>query len=311
MSIPVIWKYIFAAGFYVFISISTTFFNKAVLTNYKFKYANFILLAQHLFTLVILETFRLFGWVSYPSPEWKKCKELLPISLLYSLNVGVALTALGSLNIPMYGVLKRMSTIFVMVGESIVLKKHSSFELKQSVFVIVAGAIIAGAGDLSFDLYAYFMACVSCVAQAAYLIYVAKTGAEKDLNSFGLLFYNSLLAVPFVLLVAIATGELTAARDYPHLFDFRFQILLLMNLILGSLLNYSLFLCTTVNSALTTTIMGHLKNGLSVMLSFLKDGFDLSIVSLLGLLINLAGGVWYSHIKYSEKQNPKPRRVDV
>jgi len=295
-------RHVFAAVFYVIISISTTFFNKAVLSDYAFAHANFILLAQHIFTLVALHSIRTIGWVTYPNPKFQKCKELLPISLLYSLNVGVALSALTTLNIPMYGVLKRVATLFVLVGEIYILKKRSSDIIQRSVFVIVAGAVLAGAGDLTFDIQAYILACISCVAQAAYLIYVAKTGAEKDINSFGLLFYNSLLAIPFVLCFSLVTGELWQVAKYPNLWDIDFQLCFLFNLILGSMLNYSMFLCTTVNSPLTTTIMGHVKNALSVILSLLFTNVQLTTLNLIGLIVNTGGGIWYSHAKYQEKQ---------
>ena len=53
--------------------------------------------------------------IDFPNPQISKCIEvtflpeathiyqLLPVSLLYSLNVGIALSALSHLNIPMYG----------------------------------------------------------------------------------------------------------------------------------------------------------------------------------------------------------------
>jgi len=254
------------------------------------------------FTLIVLEFLRLIGWVSYPNPQLQKCKELLPISLLYSINVSVALSALTTLNIPMYGVLKRLGTLFVMFGESFVLGKYSSPTTQRSCLVIVAGAIIAGAGDLTFDISAYLLACVSCIAQAAYLIYVAKTGAEKDINSFGLLFYNSLLAIPFVLMTSIVTGELWKVMEYPKLWEMDFQACFIANLILGSMLNYSMFFCTTVNSPLTTTIMGHVKNALSVILSLLFMNIHLTTLNFIGLTINMFGGIWYSYLKYNEKK---------
>lgn len=153
----------------VVVSVSTTFFNKAVLSVYEFKATNTILLAQHILSLVVLSCLRALGMIEYPNPEWEKCKILLPVSLLYSLNVGVALTGTSppffvlikastdrfehpdvwvwwfhSSFLKLQSVLKRMSTLYVLVGERIILGKESSTSLKQSVFVIVAGALIAG-----------------------------------------------------------------------------------------------------------------------------------------------------------------------
>eukprot|EP01119_Soliformovum_irregulare_P002599 TRINITY_DN12848_c0_g1_i1.p1 TRINITY_DN12848_c0_g1~~TRINITY_DN12848_c0_g1_i1.p1 ORF type:complete len:318 (+),score=65.01 TRINITY_DN12848_c0_g1_i1:50-1003(+) len=298
-----------AALFYVIISIATTFFNKAVLSIWNFKFASTILLLQHIFTLIILEGLKLFGFISYPRPELSKCKELLPVSLLYSLNVGVALSALKSLNIPMYGVMKRLTTLFTLIGEFLILGKKSSPQLQQSTLVIVAGALIAGSGDITFDLLGYILATGSCIAQTAYLIYVAKTGIESGMSSVELLFYNSLLAIPFVFGAGLLFGEYPKVLVYPDLFDLSFQGCLLGNLVLGICLNYSLFLCTTLNSALTTTIMGHVKNGLSVLLSlFLLGGVTLTQQNIVGLTINLTGGIWYSAIKYNEKKKRDSER---
>jgi len=233
---------------------------------------------------------------------------------LYSINVGVALSALTSLNIPMYGVLKRLTTIFTLFGESFILQKYSSNELHRSVFVIVAGAILAGAGDLTFDMIAYIMATISCLAQSAYLIYVAKTGSEKDINSFGLLFYNSLLSIPFVLMTALMSGEIEKVLLYPKFWERDFQACFIINLLLGSMLNYSIFLCTTVNSPLTTTIMGHVKNVVSVLISLMLMNITLTTLNSIGLIVNMIGGFWYSYIKYkeqTEKQKQGARKEDV
>jgi len=228
---------------------------------------------------------------------------LLPVSLLYSINVGVALSALTSLNIPMYGVLKRLTILFVLVGESLLMKKYSSPNVKKSVFVIVAGAVVAGIGDLTFDPFAYTMAFLSCFAQAAYLLFVAKTGAETGINSFGLLFYNSLLAIPFVFIFVILNGEVEGVVNYDRLTALDFQLCFLANLLLGAMLNYAMFLCTTTNSALTTTIVGQLKNVVSVFCGlFLLGGVEINLVNILGLSLNSVGGIAYSWVKYIESK---------
>ena len=38
--------------------------------------------------------------------------------------------------------------------------------------LVVAGCIVAGIGDLTFDLYGYAYALLSCLCQAAYLLVV-------------------------------------------------------------------------------------------------------------------------------------------
>lgn len=66
----------------------------------------------------------------------------------------------------------------------------------------------------------------------------------------------------------------------------------------GVLLNYCLFLCTTANSALTTTIVGVLKGVVAVFLGFfLLGGVAFSWLNVSGIALNTLGGVWYTAIK--------------
>jgi len=297
-----------AALFYGAVSIASTFFNKAVLTVYHFNFTAFLLLTQLIFQLIVLEGMKASKLISYPQLNLQRGQQLLPVALLYSINVMVSLSALNMLNVPMYGVLKRLTILFALVGEYYFLKKTTSWQLKQSVFVIVSGAIIAGLGDLTFDLFGYCFAFLSCFAQAAYLIYVAKSGVETGVNSFGLLSYNSLLSLPFVSLFALVNGDIEGVMNYEQMWNSNFQLCFWTNLVLSSLLNYSLFLCTTVNSPLTTTIMGQLKNALSILLGlFLLGGVEITPLNLFGFILNTFGGFWYSIIKYQEKEKKIPR----
>lgn len=69
-----------------------------------------------------------------------------------------------------------------------------------------------------------------------------------------------------------------------------------------------MFLCTIVNSALTTTIVGVLKGVGSTSLGFfLLGGVQIHALNVIGLVINTAGGVWYSLAKYHEKRNKLPK----
>lgn len=60
-------------------------------------------------------------------------------------------------------------------------------------------------------------------------------------------------------LLAISPSEMEAVRNFPFWSDPKFVFTFVAAATMGSILNYSTFLCTVNNSALTTTVIGCLK----------------------------------------------------
>ena len=174
---------------------------------------------------------------------------------------------------------------------------------------IVSGCVVAAAGDLSFDLFGYACALLSCVLQATYLLLVEATQAEKGTSTAELLNYNAILSLPFLLVLTLATGELgrlpAAMGPSVEGAGGAGPFLLLVGLCagLGVALNYALFFCTVYNSALTTTVVGVMKGVIATLLGFfVLGGVPFHPLNVLGILMNTGGGCWYAAIKYREKQ---------
>ncbi|XP_021903171.1 UDP-galactose/UDP-glucose transporter 7 [Carica papaya] len=150
------------------------------------------------------------------------------------------------------------------------------------------------------------MALTSVFFQTMYLVLVEKSGAEDGLSSIEIMFYNSFLSLPFLLSLIIITGEFPNSVSvlFAKSSSLSFLIILLLSLVMGILLNFTMFLCTIVNSALTTTIVGVLKGVGSTTLGFvLLGGVQVHALNITGLVINTAGGVWYSYAKYQQKKS--------
>ncbi|CAA6662290.1 unnamed protein product [Spirodela intermedia] len=278
-----------AALSYGIASMAMVFINKAILMQYP--YSMTLLTLQQVATASLIQFGRGSGYTKARGFSLDTAKKLLPLSLFYNANVSFALASLKGVNIPMYIALKRLTPLAVLVALSVIL--------------VAVGVIIAALGDFSFDLFGYTMALTSVFFQTMYLLLVEKSGAEDGLSSVELMFYNSFLSLPFLLVLITATGEI------PHSLSLLFEkdnsvaflVIFILSLVMGIVLNFTMFWCTIVNSALTTTIVGVLKGVGSTTLGFVTlGGVEVHALNVTGLVINTAGGVWYSYAKYQQKK---------
>lgn len=296
-----------SATAYGLIGLLMGFVNKAVLLQWP--YPNSFLALQMVASIVIVYAFKAWGLTTVQPLHVKAAKALLPVVFFYNTNVGFALAAVRALSIPVYHVLKRLTPVMVLVGKSFMGGAIPSKQITLSVLTVVSGCIMAGFGDLSFDLSGYSAALISCALQTSYLLLVERTGTEKGFNSMELLLYNGILSLPVLLIIILGTGEVWDSFESMRIQSresLAFLPLLLVSLLMGSLLNYCLFLCTLCNSALTTTIVGTLRSVLGTVLGFFVfGGVKGTIFIFLGVLFNTLGGVWYTLIKFKEKHKEK------
>lgn len=76
-----------------------------------------------------------------------------------------------------------------------------------------------------------------------------------------------------------------------------FLILCILASIMGSMLNYSIFLCTSTNSALTTSVIGCLKNVVTTYVGMLVyPDYIFHWVNFLGVNISIIGSLYYTYI---------------
>ncbi|KAG6557127.1 hypothetical protein Mapa_001054 [Marchantia paleacea] len=280
------------------------FVNKGILQLWP--YSNTLLTLQMAATVAIIYLGKFLTLLSIQPLNLVSVKTLLPVVFFYNANVAFALAGLQALNIPVFNALKRLTPVLIVAAKYFIGDAIPSRHVLFSIFLIVAGCIIASLGDLSFDLIGYSMALISCVLQTTYLIFVEKSGSEKGYSSHELLLYNAALSLPVLLVIILASGEASdalSAYNAHMASDTTFVLLLIFSLFMGSLLNYTLFLCTLWNSALTTTVVGAMKALFSSILGFfLLGGVEVTLLNVTGIAMNTLGGMWYAYAKYQQKR---------
>jgi len=176
---------------------------------------------------------------------------------------------------------------------------------------MVVGSLIGGWGDLQFDLVGYTMVMTNNVITALYLVRVktALSGSNLHNDTFGLLYYNSLLSLPFLVVIAWLSGEWARVGDFPHLTSPMFQLAFAVSALMSFALNYSIFWCTHANSALTTSVTGQVKNVMSSFVSIVLLGVQSTPLLLTGLTVGLSGSFMYAFAMYDLEQRKKVKHV--
>jgi len=299
------------ALFYGICSGSMNFINKWVLNSWEFHYPNFMVLCQLTLFTAVITGLRAAGKLTdnvVLSYTIERGRQLAVLSMLYITNVILALFALSGMNIPMYNAMRRCVPIASLILGPCIYPQRTTTSIVGSIILITAGTITAANGDLDFDVKSYSFGICSVLSQSLYLLTLQRMGAEQQLGAYNtasaktltILYVNSVNCVPIVFLVVLMSGEFhSLMSEYPHWHEPGFLFALTVVTSFACVFSYSIFLCTTVNSALTTACVGVIKSALTTIIGmYTFGGVAATPLLIIGQLINLSGGGLYTFEKY-------------
>jgi len=164
---------------------------------------------------------------------------------------------------------------------------------------MVIGALIAAYDDLNFSLLGYILIFFGDFFTALRGVYLKhRLEADKKLSKLGLLFYNAFFSLLLLVIYFSCSSEIYEVLSSEAWSRSSFLLYFSLASGLGPLLQYSIFLCTQVNSALTTTVVGCLKNVLTTYLGMLLGDYHFSAFNFFGISLSVAASLVYSYAKF-------------
>lgn len=292
-----------SAVFYGLSSFLITVINKRVLSSpYKFPSFLVLSLGQLIASIVVLYSGKKLKIVTVPPYSNDLVKKIFPLPLIYLGNMIFGLGGTQALSLPMFAALRRFSVLMTMFLEFYVLKVRPTTAVQMSVYAMIAGALLAASDDLSFNLEGYTFIMITNMLTAANGVFVKKKLSGSDLGTYGLMFYNSVVMLVPAVFVTWILGDLQKAIDYDQWSDPLFAFQFILSCIMGFVLNYSTVLCTQHNSALTTTIVGCLKNvSITYIGMFIGGDYIFSWLNCIGINISVFGSLVYTYVTFRKK----------
>ncbi|XP_050185860.1 UDP-N-acetylglucosamine/UDP-glucose/GDP-mannose transporter isoform X2 [Myiozetetes cayanensis] len=270
-----------SALFYGTCSFLIVLVNKALLSAYSFPSPVFLGIGQMAATILILYVSKLNNIVHFPDFDKSIPVKLFPLPLIY---VGNHISGLSSTR---------------------KLRKRYPLSIIVSVFAIILGAFIAAGSDLSFNLEGYIFVLLNDIFTAANGVYTKQKIDPKELGKYGVLFYNACFMVVPTVIISFSTGDFQQAIHFQQWTNFLFLFQFVLSCLLGFLLMYSTVLCSHYNSALTTTVVGAIKNISIAYIGMLIGGdYIFSMLNFIGLNICMAGGLRYSFLTLRGSSEP-------
>jgi solute carrier family 35 protein len=301
-----------AALFYGVSSLLVVFVNKIVLSNYDFPSFLFLAMMQFLSSCLALGVLSLMHRVDIPRLSCTVLLEVMPISAMFLGNVVSGLGSTQALNLPMFTALRRFSILMTMIGEYLVLGTVPTRTVAFSVLMMVGGSLVAALYDLQFNARGYILILLNDLFTALNGVYLKKASSSVKVGKMAVLFYNSAFSGVALLLFFIwsqifeyqnassgaplGESELSRVLAFEGWREPKFVACFCLAAIMGSVLNYSIFLCTSINSALTTAVVGCLKNVMTTYFSMVfLPGYTFTAFNFIGLNVSIAGSLVYTY----------------
>lgn len=282
-----------------------TLLNKAALSSFEFKAPNSLLFFQCALCVVLIQFFKISGYIKVEPLNWNIVKVWYPSNLIFVGMIVTSFWALKDLGVATVTVLKNMGNLIVVSSEFFLYRRVYNSGIWLTMGLMVVSAVAGGFTDLSFSASGYFWQLVNNGFTAANMLYLKivmekvkkYTSTGKFLDEFSMVLYNNLLSLPLIFILMVMQGELTTIGEQKDLTNPAFLIVALLSGLVAFGISFSVLWFLSTTTPTTFSLVGSLNKIPVSFVGLILYESSWSWPNLMSIGVGLASGVVFVFAK--------------
>jgi GDP-mannose transporter len=265
-----------------------------------------LVVIQAIVAVIAVEGCKCLKWVEYPNFSFRTAREWAPVNIFFCLMLFTGMTSLQHNSVPMVTIFKNITNIITTIGDYYFFGSSSEALVIVAFGIMLGGAIAAAWNDISVSFKGLVWMILNCFSCSGYVLYMKFATKTVKLSKFGMVFYNNLLCIFFLLPAAMAMGQVQVLAQTKEIHTTDYMSKNFFAGLVGFLLNFASLNCVSLTGPTTYAIIGSLnKVPIAIMGYFIFDS-TISNDTWFFISVSMAGGFLYS---YSKLQSANSKRA--
>ena len=306
-------KVLTACASYSFCSVSMVLVNKSLASSYNDLIEgdlNILLVVfQAIVAVLAVKICHHLGWVEIPPFSMETATQWAPVNIFFCAMLFTGMASLQYNSVPMVTIFKNVSNITTSIGDYYFFGNKPEQLVILAFGIMLSGAIAAAWNDISLSPVGLLWMGLNCISSSGYVLYMKQATEKIKLTKFGMVFYNNVLCVCFLLPAAMAMGQtkLLWESKVLHTPDYFF-----MNLfagLVGFFLNFASLNCVDASGPTTYVTIGSLNKIPVAFLGYWLFNAEISQETWFFILVSMCGGFLYSFAKLQSSASKRTTRT--
>jgi GDP-mannose transporter len=257
-----------------------------------------LVVAQAAVAVICVDVCRRMSWIeAIPPFSFQTAKAWAPVNLCFCAMLFTGMASLQFNSVPMVTIFKNVTNISTTIGDYVWFGNKSEPLVIVAFGIMLGGAVAAAWKDIYITWQGLFWMALNCLSTSGYVLYMKYATKSINLTKFGMVFYNNVLCVFFLVPAALYMGQFKLFLETEAIHTVDYYLKNMFAGLVGFFLNFAALQCVAVTGPTTYAIVGSLNKVPVSILGYLLFDNLISRDTWFFIAVSMTGGFLYSYAK--------------